>query len=195
MVRHLLLILLCLSFAGCGSRSSAPAEPAPPPARITQFYASPNAVGKGEKALLCYGVEAASSVALDPPVDRVWPALSRCLDVSPGEDTEYRLIATGRDGKPVSAVTKITVGAPKPPAPKFVDLQINSTKVRRGETISFCFKATNGAAVVGSPGRFQRNGNPAADCLIHQPTQTTSYRLDLTGPGGADSASITVTVL
>ncbi|MBY0374311.1 MAG: hypothetical protein K2Q23_09975 [Bryobacteraceae bacterium] len=178
----------------CGPGGSAPPEPPVLPVKITQFYAAPNLIGKGEKAMLCYGVESAAKVEIEPRVEAVWPALSRCVEVAPTADTEYRFLATGRDGRIATASAKITVGAARPPAPKFTDLRVSATQVKPGELISFCFSGANGTKVSGGPGRFQKGGLPAGDCLIDQPRRTTTYRLELTGAGGADSASTTVTV-
>lgn len=183
---------VCLLAAGCGG-SREPAGPIVLPVKITQFYASPNPIPKGEKGLLCYGVEAASSVTLEPPIDKVWPTLSRCIEINPTAETEYKLTAVGRDGK--TTVTATVKAGPGAARPKFADLHINSTSVKPGEAVAFCFKGLNGTAIAGAPGRFQRGGNPAADCLLDNPRQTTTYRLELTGPGGSDSASISVSVL
>jgi hypothetical protein len=69
--------------------------------KILQFYASPRVLKKGEQALLCYGVANSRNVRIEPPVGEVWPALSRCLYVTPQKDTRYTLIAEGADGKRV----------------------------------------------------------------------------------------------
>jgi hypothetical protein len=47
-------------------------------------------------------VVGAKTVRLEPPVEEVWPALNRCLQVSPARDTEYRLIAQDATGHAVS---------------------------------------------------------------------------------------------
>ncbi len=60
--------------------------------KILQFYA-PQMLAKGQKGQLCYGVANAKTVALEPAVERVWPALSRCIEISPAHDTEYTLTA------------------------------------------------------------------------------------------------------
>ena len=193
-VAQVLIFLTAWVLTGCGSRPAANPEPAALPAKITQFYASPNLIGKGEKALLCYGVESARELTLTPAEEKVWPALSRCFEVSPASDTEYQLAATGADGGTVTANAKVTVGAAKPPAPKFSDLRVSATKVKAGELISFCFSGTNGTKVSGGPGRFQKGGQAAGDCLIDQPKKTTTYSLELAGAGGVDTASITVAV-
>ena len=66
--------------------------------KIVSFYTTPGAIARGEKALICYGVANAKTVRLDPPVERVWPSVSRCLEVSPSRDTKYTLTAEDAQG-------------------------------------------------------------------------------------------------
>ena len=58
--------------------------------RITQFYAAETKVGAGDKTMLCYGVENAAKVRLSPPIEDLWPAVSRCFDVVPPHTTTLR---------------------------------------------------------------------------------------------------------
>lgn len=75
---------------------------------ILQFYGTPR-ISPGASGLLCYGVLNAKAVRLDPPVERVWPALSRCFDVSPAATTRYTLTAEGADGASASRSFEVTV--------------------------------------------------------------------------------------
>lgn len=99
-----------------------PASPAaPPPAardplakygsavKIVQFYAGAGEVAPGQKLLLCYGVVNAATVRLDPPVERVWPAVSRCFQVAPTRSTRYTLTAEGADHQTTSESVEIRV--------------------------------------------------------------------------------------
>src|ERR1039458_4415091 len=87
--------------AGCSSpekRSGvATVVPAAPPegARITQFYSTLAQVGRGETALVCYGVENATAVWLEPPRHELSAAQARCVEVSPTAETTYKLTAQG----------------------------------------------------------------------------------------------------
>lgn len=67
--------------------------------KILNFYA---AQIPGRPVNLCYGVTGAKTVRIEPPLDGVWPALTRCIQVSPKKDTEYRLIAEDKSGHSVS---------------------------------------------------------------------------------------------
>jgi len=77
---------------------------------ILGFYATPAIVIKGQKAQLCYSVINAESVRTEPPVENVWPSLSRCVDVKPDKDTVYQLIAEDAQGnrKTASLTVKVT---------------------------------------------------------------------------------------
>jgi hypothetical protein len=66
--------------------------------KILLFYASPAAIHRGGKALLCYGVENARKVAIDPPVENTGPALSRCIEAHPLSTTTYTLTAEDASG-------------------------------------------------------------------------------------------------
>ena len=77
--------------------------------KIVQFYTATRSIPRGGKATVCYGVVNAKEVRLDPPVERVWPAMSRCFDVTPSHTTRYTLTAEGADHQPVSESLEITV--------------------------------------------------------------------------------------
>ena len=91
-------------------RSPLPEYAATAELKILQFYAAPSGIARGQKGVLCYGVLNAKSVELDPPLDRVWPALNRCLEIRPEKDTQYTLTAFGADGKKVSSSFLLKVG-------------------------------------------------------------------------------------
>ena len=64
--------------------------------KILNFYVTPGIVARGNKALICYGVVNAKTVRLEPPVTRVYPAISYCFEVTPQRETRYTL--TVEDG-------------------------------------------------------------------------------------------------
>jgi hypothetical protein len=77
--------------------------------KIIQFYSGNGAIAKGGTTQICYGVVNAKELRLDPPVEKVWPSLSRCFDVAPLKNTHYTLTAEGADRKAVSESLDITV--------------------------------------------------------------------------------------
>lgn len=182
-------LLMLAALVGCGA-PPAPPPPPPPAVKITQFYSSTPKVVKGEQATICYGVENAASVRIEPPVDELHPALARCFQFDPAGQVAYRLIAKGKGGD--EAFQTLTIGLAGA-RPKFLDLAINATEVNPGETIRFCFQAKNATSVKGGPGVFMKGGRPAGDCLEDRPTRATTYRLTIANADGvSDSDEITV---
>jgi len=161
------------------------------PVKITQFYAAASSVAKGDPGRLCYGVEDAVSVRIEPPVEQLSPSPTRCFDIKLSTTTTYKLIAEGRDGSKDERSATIAVTGAKP---QFVDVSISAEQVSPGQVVSFCFKARNATSVSGGPGKFQHGGNPEGDCILDSPRQNTTYKLTISGGGGSDSRSITVRV-
>jgi hypothetical protein len=76
---------------------------------IKDFYGVPGIIHRGEKAQLCYSVLNSERVRIEPPVENVWPSLSRCVDVMPKKDTTYKLIAEDAKGNTKTAELTIKV--------------------------------------------------------------------------------------
>lgn len=85
-----------------------------PEVKILQFYASQPQVKRGERVLICYGVLNASTVRIEPPVEELKPALSRCFETSPARTTTYTLLAEGKDGSRAKASFTLRVTEPAP---------------------------------------------------------------------------------
>jgi hypothetical protein len=163
------------------------------PSKINEFYASPQQVPKGQRTLLCYGVESAVSVTLDPGNESLSPALAKCIEKVPTSDTTYTLTVKGKDGQTHTRTLAITTGIA---AMKFLDLMVNAPQVKAGEMVSFCFKAQGAVAVSGGPGKFQKGGQPNGDCLVDQPTKTTAYEITIRGAGNqVDTERMSVKVI
>ncbi len=161
------------------------------PVRITQFYPAVAQLGSGEKTTLCYGVEGAKSLRLSPPVEPVWPALTRCFEVAPPHTTRYTLTAEDARGQSVSEATTIEVG---PARPAIIEVSVNKLTIAAGEQVVLCFKAKN-ASNYEVPGvRPIALNTPARGCFEDHPRVTKTYMVKVTGPGGADSERVTVRV-
>jgi len=191
-----LLIALALQI-GCGDTASQPApdkavKTAPDPVRITQFYASPATLVKGERTLLCYGVENSKSVILEPPRHELSNALSRCVEETPTETTTYTLTAQGASGAPISQTVTVTVSTPKP-RPKLVDVQFTSLSLKSGDLLGICYVASNAASVTIEPLHFTGPGDRG--CAHTQPTETTNFVVTAIAADGAkDEVRATVKV-
>jgi hypothetical protein len=188
----ILLVLICSVACQSNERAGRPSADAPDPARITQFYSTSPSIPRGESANLCYGVDNAAAVRIDPPVESLKPALSRCISIAPSETTTYTLTAEDRSGKTTAHSVTVRVTGPRP---HFDDLSISSKEVAKGEAINFCFKAKNAVSVKGGPGKFLSGGLSRGDCLLDRPLQTTTYTLTITSADGeTDQESVTVKV-
>ena len=169
------------------------AVPAAPPesARITQLYTTSAQVGRGETALVCYGVENAKAVWLEPPRRELSAALARCVDVSPKADTTYKLTAQGADGKTVTRELKVRVGAPRA---RLVNVTVSAVEVKAGDLVSLCYTVENARAVTVDPIGF-RAGSAGTGCAKDQPKKSTTYTVSAVGAGGEkDEERVTVQV-
>ena len=81
-----------------------------PEAKILQFYATQPVILRGRQTSLCYGVEKAASVRIDPELpNSLDPVAFRCFVINPDETTEYKLTAVGADGREVSQAVSVMV--------------------------------------------------------------------------------------
>jgi len=188
---------------GCGPAPKPQSEsklPAQPPVRITHFYASPPVLEPGERATVCYGVENARAVRLDPPVEEVRPAYNRCFQVAPARDTTYTLVAEGHDGKTVSASFELKVPGARParkapprPEPLIEEFTATPPETAPGGRITVCYAVAENASVQLQPD-VERPPGPRA-CFSVSLRQTTTYTLTVTDPSGrSETRSLTVKV-
>ncbi len=181
--------------AACSSPPPRPparsAEAPPPPARITQFYATAPQLARGEKELLCYGVENARAVHLAPPPQELSTALSRCVEVNPAQTTIYTLTAEGVSGPPATQELTVTVG---PPHVKIIDVTVSALSVAPGDLVSLCYHVENASSVAIQPVHFHGSSQPKG-CAMDNPRKTTTYVVTATGAEGSrDQERVTVTV-
>jgi hypothetical protein len=182
----LLVTLLAIFLTSCSSSpppQSAPAaakQRAAPPA-IAQFYAQPAVIPKGGKTLLCYGVENATALRLDPPVEKVWPAMSRCFEITPAKTSTYALTAESADGQTTSKSVTVQVG---PAAPKIRSVTLSAQEVASGEIVTICYKAENATSVRVTPSDLSGQNSPSTGCVTVKPKATTTYTVTAKGTGG-----------
>jgi hypothetical protein len=138
---------------------------------------------------------------LEPAVEKVWPALSRCFEVAPAATTTYTLTAEDSSGQTVSQKATIEVGPARPGGSAATsgtrmigEVTVSKLDIARGEQVTICYTARNAKAVTITPG--QGVGHTAErGCITDRPTETTTYSVIATGPGGEkDSERVTVKV-
>ena len=187
----LVLLIPALVLCSCSRPAATVPEPAKT-ARITQFYALEPMLPKGEKTMLCYGVENAKAVRIRPPVERVWPAISRCFDIEPSTATTYTLTAEGEDRQPVTQSLTVQIGSA---LPKIIEVVVSSLSVHAGEQVRVCYKVKNAKSVKISPGTLVNVPTPEHGCVVDKPAKTTTYTVTaLNAEGISDTERATVTL-
>ena len=157
---------------------------------ITQFYARSGETTEGDPNLVCYGVRNAASVRMEPPVENLTPALNRCFFVDPPQDTTYRLVAEGADGRRAEQSFRVHV---KPAPAAILMFATSERRVPIGEAVTVCYGVAHATAV-----RLEPNGWPLPlgtnNCTRFYPKVSTSYALVATSLGGSDRKAFSVTV-
>jgi hypothetical protein len=176
--------------------------------RILQFYASPGTVAPGEKVNLCYGVENARSVRLEPPIQPIQPSPTRCIQFTPMAGASYKLIATGADGREATQSVSLRVEAGAAPKPSIAPpsaappkdsmillFSASAREIRPGQSATICYGVrSNTVTVMLEPGGRKLDPLPTS-CFMVKPEATTTYRLTVTGPSNAkETESLTVAV-
>jgi hypothetical protein len=153
-------------------------------ARIVQFYAREAEIVEGERDLVCYGVENARSVKLDPPVETVVPALVRCFFVEPKWDTSYTLFAEGSDGSRDEATFAIRV---RPAPPLFRMMAVSDKAIPAGEVVTVCYGVEHATGVVLHPIGWRLPASGSKNCVRFYPKATTDFTLVASGAAGLEA--------
>lgn len=190
------LIPLALLLAGCGQAPPAPTrstevrKDTAAPVKILQFYAGSAQVGRGQSLKLCYGVENAAAVRIEPLAGQVKPGYRRCIDVTPQRTTTYRLVVEGINGGTLSeSVTVEVVAVSQTPAvvaeatKLFTLIFSSATEVSPGQAATLCYGAPEASSVTVDPA--VQELKPAKRlCFTVTPAQTTTYTLTAQSQNG-----------
>ena len=199
-IKNILVFATIALFFGCSrERAFAPRESAVGPVKILQFYASPGTVAPGEPVSLCYGVENAHSVRLEPSIEEIRPSPNRCFQIMPKQDSKYSLIAEGFDGKQVSESLTVQVRGERKAGTAasggLITMFLTSaTEVAAGQSVTVCYGVRDAQSAriepeVGSVPPREKN------CIVVRPSRTTTYKLMATGQGEkTDGQELTITV-
>ena len=154
--------------------------------KILQFFAREGSIVEGDKSVICYGVLNAKSVHLEPPLDPVYPALNRCLEVSAARETRFTLTAEGNDGRSVSESFVLGVRPDINTLPRITSFGIS--KRERDYTgkwiFSLTFAAQNPEEVSIDPPVFPTLHRSPMGSFYVAPEKTTTYTLTVTGKYG-----------
>ena len=185
-----LAALACLLLIGCGGTEKPATTPqtkiaVAEPVKITQFYTSAPHVPRGEKGLVCYGVENAKTVWISPPKRELNPSMSRCIEVEPEGRITYTLTAEGTDGKSVTKEVGLEREAGRAAADgvHILNVDISAEEVNPGDAVSICYKVENAQSVTVEPTAY-RGGKARDGCVLDQPRKTTTYVVRARGAAG-----------
>jgi hypothetical protein len=154
--------------------------------KILQFYARDSVLTEGGKTVLCYGVSNARSVRIDPPVDGVGPALTRCVEVRPKSETLYTLIAEGSNGSTASQSVSVRIATDTAALPRITSFQIvHCVRDYEGRSVfSLAFAAQNAELVSIDPPVFAPLHQSVSGQFGVRPEKNTTYTLTATGKNG-----------
>jgi len=179
------LVIVCVGCTSPPTQQKASA-PAGDPVKITAFYPRDVQVVEGGTTVLCYGVSNAKTVRIDPPVDGVSPALTRCVEIRPKGETTYTLTAEGSDGKAVSQSVTVRIGVDTAASPRISSFQMDGAKKDYSGKIIFTlsFADQNADEVSIDPPVFPTlHGAPSGQFSV-APAKTTTYTLTAKGKNG-----------
>jgi outer membrane protein OmpA-like peptidoglycan-associated protein len=171
----------------CPRAPEAPRAAAPPAPAVT-LTASPPVIRAGECSVLTWSSTSATEAAIEPGIGAVEPSGSR--QVCPASRTSYRIIAAGPGGT-VGGSTAVDVTAAPPPSAPEVSLSADPRTIRAGQCSTLTWSSTNAAGAVLEPGLFSVSPSGSRQVCPRAPT---TYRITVTGPGGAQTATTAVAV-
>jgi hypothetical protein len=171
-----------------------PKPPVPP--KVVSFTVDPATVPANGQAQLCYEVENASSVRIEPNIGERKPATKECLPVSAEQTTTYTLTALGSDGKTTSQ-QQVTLIVDVPPLAKIVRFEALREHGPGGENdvqFRLCYEVRNAEhAEIDNDGGAVILDEPR--CQQVTPERTTTYTLTAAGSDGRTiSRQVTVDV-
>ncbi len=203
-MRPAIYVTLAVALAAC-SPAPPPATKAslPPPVKILQFYAWPAMIARGDRTLLCYGVEGAALVRLDPALEEIGPSRARCINAKPAVSTRYTLYAKSRTGEEVSQQIEVVIDPHQRSTVSsasqsgglilFFSAGVHG-KVPQGTEVPLCYGVKGAAAVSLSPPVMSLVPSDGI-CFQVTPSATTDYVLTATSPSGdKDTEAVRVIV-
>ena len=160
----------------------------PPPTVTLSVF--PNTIIQGEIATLSWTSTFAQTISIDNGLGRV--AIAGSMEISPSATTSYTITAAGPGGTASTSVTIEVI-----PLPTVYITAVPDT-IMVGEFIELTWTTAHADTVIGrqvlADGSESEMQLPTSGTSILAPTQTTTYTVIATGPGGEISGNITVTV-
>ena len=150
---------------------------------VDSFSANPSAIIQGQSTTLSWTTSNAQSVSISG-VGAV--SVDGSTVVSPNQTTTYQLTAVGYG---ITVTGFVTVTVYEPP---IITFSLSRNPITLGECSTLSWTTTGDAdTIIIGPGITNQNLNSSTQVC---PTQTTTYAATVSGLGGSDSDSITLTV-
>ena len=194
-------IALLLLLAACSPER--PAQEAikqakPRHAKILQLSAANNQVERGQSLTLCYGVEDAGSVRLEPPEEVLGLSRSRCIAVSPKHNTTYTVIAKGEDGEEVrqSFPVSVVAAAKSIPASATLIRSFDVATGNPGRPLQLCYQTKGAVSLRLNPPVKSVEPSESPRCFPISITTKTTFMLTATdAAGNVDRMQVTASPL
>jgi len=152
--------------------------------KILEFAVNPQRITRGDSVSLCFKVENASGVSIEPGIarNRAAPSGERiCLQQQPRATTTYTLTAFSDAGlKSPTRQETVTVDEPKLKHARIIFFDASSQRIKRGDSVRLCYGVADARTTTISP---LRREMPSVDknCIDHTPRASTTYVLNTTG--------------
>jgi hypothetical protein len=154
-----------------------------PPKPQVSFSASPRTIAEGERSTLSWSVRNATAISIDHGIGS--REASGSVAVSPETTTTYKLTATGPGGSLSAQVTVTVLNAP------LITFTATPSTITRGSAATLAWTVTDATFVIIDNGV---GAQPPNGALAVRPTETTTYLLTASGPGGVRLGQVTITV-
>lgn len=148
--------------------------------KILAFYGTAGEIREGDRELVCYGVQNARAVRMEPPIEALTPALTRCFWADPHGNTQYKLMAEGFDGRQVSESFAVRV---KPALPSILFFAASHKAIQRGDAVTICYGVAHADSVELKPIGWELPPI-ARNCARFYPKITRDYTLVAHGTEG-----------
>ena len=159
--------------------------------KILSFYATAGEIREGDPEIICYGVQNARAVRIEPPIEQLNPALTRCFWAEPHGNSRYKLVAEGFDGGQVSESFEVRV---KPALPSILFFAVSHKEIVRGDAVTLCYGVAHTDSVELVPIGWSL-APIAKNCARFYPKITHNYTLVARGvEGRTDREKFTVKV-
>jgi hypothetical protein len=158
---------------------------------VDSFTGPNEPVSQGQTIRLTWKTTNAKSVDIDGLGQNLNPNDSREVPVT--QNATYTLVARGDGGISPASTVKVVLKVVAPPkAPTVATFAASSASIKQGDSVTLTW-STNDAQSVSIDNGVGQNLPPSGTRPV-SPSQTTTYKLTATGPGGNASASAPVTV-